>query len=39
MFKCHWFDPGVTRLTPNLGLVEIWQDSIYPGADMYIVAQ
>jgi hypothetical protein len=23
MFKCHWFDPGVTRLTPNLGLVEI----------------
>jgi hypothetical protein len=23
IFKCHWFDPTVTRKTPNLGLVEI----------------
>jgi hypothetical protein len=39
MSKCHWFDPGVTRLTPNLGLVKIRQDSVYPGDDVYIVAQ
>ena len=39
IFKCHWFDPGVTRRTPNLGLVEIRQDSVYPGKDVYIVAQ
>ena len=23
IFRCHWFDPGVTRKTPHLGLVEI----------------
>jgi hypothetical protein len=23
IFKCLWFDPKVTRWTPNLGLVEI----------------
>ena len=23
IFKCHWFDPQVVRLSPNLGLVEI----------------
>jgi hypothetical protein len=23
IFKCHWFDPTVTRKTPHLGLVEI----------------
>jgi hypothetical protein len=39
IFKCHWFDPGVTRRTPHIGLVEIRQDSIYPGDDVYIVAQ
>ena len=39
MFKCRWFDPGRTRLTPNLGLAEIRQDSVYPGSDVYIVAQ
>jgi len=39
IFKCHWFDPGVKRRTPNLGLVEIRQDTIYPGDDVYIVAQ
>ena len=39
IFKCHWFDTRVTRWTPNLGLVEIRQDSVYPGDDVYIVAQ
>jgi len=39
IFKCHWFDPEVTRRTPNLGLVEIQQDSVLPGDDIYIVAQ
>jgi hypothetical protein len=39
IFKCHWFDPQVTRRTPNLGLVEIHQDSVYPGEDVYVVAQ
>ena len=39
IFKCHWFDPQVTRLTPNLGLVEIRQDTVLPGDDVYIVAQ
>ena len=34
------FDPKVTRQTySNLGLVEIRQDSILPGDDVYIVAQ
>jgi hypothetical protein len=39
IFKCHWFDPEVTRRTPNLGLVEIRQSSVLPGDDVYIVAQ
>jgi hypothetical protein len=40
IFKCHWFDPEVTRRTySNLGLVEIRQDSVFPGDDVYIVAQ
>jgi len=39
IFKCHWFDPGATRQTPNLGLVEIQPDSVYLGKDVYIVAQ
>jgi hypothetical protein len=40
IFKCHWFDPEVTRQTySNLGLVEIRQDSVLPGDDVYIVAQ
>ena len=39
IFKCHWFHPSVTRRTPKLGLVEILQDSIYPGKDVNIVAQ
>ena len=40
IFKCHWFDPEVTRRThSNLGLVEIRQDSTLPGDDVYIVAQ
>jgi len=39
IFKCHWFDPGATRRTPNLGLVEIQPDSVYLGKDVYIVAQ
>jgi hypothetical protein len=40
IFKCHWFDPQVTRSTHvNLGIVEIRQDSTLPGDDVYIVAQ
>jgi hypothetical protein len=40
IFKCHWFDPEVTRRTySNLGLVEVQQDSVLPGDDVYIVAQ
>ena len=27
IFKCYWFDPTLTRHTPNVGLVEIRQDS------------
>jgi hypothetical protein len=31
IFKCHWFDPQVTRQThSNLGIVEIQQDSTLP---------
>jgi len=39
IFKCHWFDPEEVRQTPKLGLVEIRQPSMYPGDDVYIVAQ
>jgi hypothetical protein len=39
VFKCHWFDPNVTRTTPKIGQVEIRQDSVYQGEDVYIVAQ
>jgi hypothetical protein len=40
IFKCHWFDPQVTRRThSNLGIVEIRQDSTLPGDDVYIAAQ
>ena len=39
IFKCHWFDPNEVRRTPSLGLVEIQQSSVYPGDDVYIVAQ
>jgi hypothetical protein len=40
IFKCHWFDPEVTRRTySNFGLVEVQQDSVLPGDDVYIVAQ
>jgi hypothetical protein len=35
IFKCHWFDPTVTRKTPNLGLVEIRQDCELAGEDVY----
>jgi hypothetical protein len=38
IFKCLWFDPKVRRRTPNLGLVEIRQDSVLLGDDVYIVA-
>src|SRR6185437_3994961 len=33
IFKCHWFDPTLTRRTPNVGLVKIRQDSKLPGDD------
>jgi len=39
IFKCHWFDPTLTRHTPSVGLVEIRQDSTLQGEDVYIVAQ
>ena len=39
IFKCHWFDPTLTRHTPSVGLVEIRQDSMLQGEDVYIVAQ
>ena len=39
IFKCHWFDPQDVRRTPNLGLLEIQQSSVYAGDDFYIVAQ
>lgn len=38
VFKCHWFDPDVTREDLNIGLTEIRQDSKYNGDDVYIVA-
>jgi hypothetical protein len=38
IFKCLWFDPKVTRRTPNLGLVKIRQDSVLLGDDVYTVA-
>lgn len=38
VFKCHWFDPDVTRIDRTIGQVEIRQDSIYKGEDVYIVA-
>jgi len=39
IFKCHWFNPKLTRHTPKVGLAEIRQDSKLPGGDVYIVAQ
>jgi hypothetical protein len=40
IFKCHWYDPQVTRQTHSiLGIVEIRQDSTLPGDDIYILAQ
>lgn len=39
IFKCHWFNPDEVRRTPNIGLVEIRQSSVYVGDDIYIVAQ
>ena len=39
VFKCHWFDPQMTRWTPNVGLVEIQHDLMMAGDDVYIVAQ
>ena len=39
VFKYHWFDPQKTRRTPNLGLVEIRQNSVYKGWDVYLMAQ
>jgi hypothetical protein len=39
VFKCHWFYPNVTRRADDIGQVEIRQDSVYSGDDVYIVAQ
>jgi hypothetical protein len=38
MFKCHWFNPRLTKWSPNIGQVEIRQDSVYQGKDVFIVA-
>jgi len=38
VFKCHWFDPDITRKDLTIGQVEIRQDSSYKGDDVYIVA-
>ena len=38
VFKCHWFDPDVTKKDLKIGQVEIRQDSNYKGDDVYIVA-
>ena len=38
MFKCHWFNPRLTKRSPNIGQVEIRHDSIYQGKDVFIVA-
>jgi hypothetical protein len=34
-----WFDPNVTRRADDIGQVEIRQDSVYSGDDVYIMAQ
>jgi hypothetical protein len=39
IFKCKWFDPGVSKMSPKFGIVEIRHDSFYLGQDVYIVAQ
>jgi hypothetical protein len=39
VFKCHWFDPNTARRADDIGQVEIRQDSVYTGEDVYIVAQ
>jgi len=39
VFKCHWFDPNEVRRQDDIGQVEIRQDSVYAGEDVYIVAQ
>jgi hypothetical protein len=39
IFKCHWFNPEAMRWARNLGLVEIQQDFVLPGDDVYIVDQ
>lgn len=31
VFKCHWFDPDVTKVDPTIGQVEIRQDRVYGG--------
>jgi hypothetical protein len=38
VFKCHWFDPEVTKKDLKIGQVDIRQDSKYEGDDVYIVA-
>jgi hypothetical protein len=38
IFKCHWFDPDVTREDLMIGLTKIRQNSKYKGDDVYIVA-
>jgi hypothetical protein len=29
IFKCHWFDPKVTKRDPNIGVVEILSFSLF----------
>ena len=39
VFKCHWFDPinGV-RAQREIGLVEVKTSTVYPGSDVFVVA-
>ena len=34
IFKCHWFDPTLTRHNPSVGLIEIRHDSTLHGDDV-----
>jgi hypothetical protein len=35
MFKCHWFNPRLTKRSPNIGQVEIRHDSVHQEKDVF----